>query len=48
MKSKYNSPEIEIVSLSIGKDVLSPSDEVIATEGHIDPRPNPGDFDTWD
>lgn len=40
MKKDYNSPEIEIISLTFTKDVLAPSDEVIATEGYIEPRPD--------
>lgn len=44
MKHKYNTPDIEILSVRLNKDVLAVSDEVIATEGYIEPRPNPDDF----
>lgn len=40
MIKDYNSPEIEIISLTFTKDVLAPSDEVIATEGFIESRPD--------
>ncbi len=43
MKKDYNSPEIEIISLTFIKDVLAPSDEVITSHGYIESRPDPGD-----
>ena len=40
MKSEYVAPSFEIIRLTLNSDVLTPSDEYVATEAYIEDPPD--------